>query len=254
MSRYNITSTVFLVLILGSLGLDGLMVIPAWWYIALIVLFVGIVTYGAFVLSTSFFVPVTSSGNATGVALTFDDGPLTNTEKVLDILAMYGVPATFFCIGNRVKDRPDIVRRIDAEGHLVGNHTYWHGTFFDLKSSPMVTRELFDTDVAIFNTIGRRPRFFRPPYGITNPMVAKAVRRASYRVIGWSIRSFDTVTKDPERLFRRVTKPLKGGDIILLHDYCDSTITILPRLLDHIRERGLKVVRVDELIKERGYV
>jgi peptidoglycan-N-acetylglucosamine deacetylase len=62
------------------------------------------------------------------------------------------------------------------------------------------------------------------------------------------------VTKDPERLFRRVTKPLKGGDIILLHDYCDSTITILPRLLDHIRERGLKVVRVDELIKERGYV
>jgi peptidoglycan-N-acetylglucosamine deacetylase len=254
MSRYNITSTSFLVLLLGSLGLDGLIVIPVWWYIALIVLFSIIVIYGVFVLSTSFFVPVTSSGNSTGVALTFDDGPLMNTEKVLDILAMHGVTATFFCIGNRVQARPDIVRRIDAEGHLVGNHTYWHGTFFDLKSSPMVTRELYDTDVAIFNTIGRRPRFFRPPYGITNPMIAKALRRASYQVIGWSIRSFDTVTRDPDRLFRRITKPLKAGDIILLHDYCDSTIAILPRLLDHIRERGLQVVRVDELIKQRGYV
>lgn len=254
MSRYKITSTVFLVLILGSLGLDGLMVVPAWWYVILIILFVSIVTYGAVVLSSSFFVPVTSSGDASGVALTFDDGPLSNTEKVLDILATHGVPAAFFCIGNRVLARPDIMRRIDAEGHLVGNHTYWHGTFFDLKSSPMVTRELYDTDLAIFNTIGRRPRFFRPPYGITNPMIATAVTRASYRVIGWSIRSFDTITKDPDRLFERVTKPLKAGDIILLHDYCDSTVTILPRLLDHIRARGLKVVRVDELIKQRGYV
>jgi peptidoglycan-N-acetylglucosamine deacetylase len=254
MSRYNLASTAFLVLLITSLGLDGILNVPLWWYIAITVIYFLAVTYGVIFLSASFFVPVISHGNKTGIALTFDDGPIAkNTERILDILQRYNVPATFFCIGNRVEARPEIVKRIDAEGHLIGNHTYWHGSLFDLKSSPMVLKELYDTDVAIMKAIGKRPKFFRPPYGVTNPMIANAVRRSNYRVIGWSIRSFDTMTKDPDKLFRRITRSLKTGDVILLHDYPDSTLIALPRLLDHIQKLGLKVVRVDELINERGY-
>nr|HPM31138.1 hypothetical protein [Chryseolinea sp.] len=72
--------------------------------------------------------------------------------------------------------------------------------------------------------------------------------------IGWSVRSFDTVIKDSNTLMKRVTKSLKGGDMILLHDYCDVTIAILPALLDHINKLGLKIVRADELLNERAYV
>jgi peptidoglycan-N-acetylglucosamine deacetylase len=254
MSRYNIVSTAFLVLLITSLGLDGILNVPLWWYIAITIIYFLFVTYGALVLSDSFFVPVVSSGRATGIALTFDDGPIAkNTERILDILQQYNVPATFFCIGNRVDALPEIMKRIDSEGHLVGNHTYWHGSLFDLQSSPMVMKELYDTDVAIMKAIGKRPRFFRPPYGVTNPMIAKAVRRSNYRVIGWSIRSFDTMIKDPDKLLERITRSLKAGDIILMHDYPESTLIALPRLLDHIQKLGLKVVRVDELINERGY-
>jgi peptidoglycan/xylan/chitin deacetylase (PgdA/CDA1 family) len=98
-----------------------------------------------------------------------------------------------------------------------------------------------------------KPRFFRPPYGVTNPNLARAIRKGSYVTMGWSVRSFDTITPDTEKLFNRVTKQLKGGDVILFHDYCESTIAILPRLLDHINNIGLKVVRLDELLNEKGY-
>jgi peptidoglycan/xylan/chitin deacetylase (PgdA/CDA1 family) len=85
-------------------------------------------------------------------------------------------------------------------------------------------------------------------------MVAKAIGRRNYKVIGWSVRSFDTVIKDQEKLFKRVTRTLKDGDIILFHDHCETTIAILPRLLNHLSKNGLKVVRIDELINERAYV
>ena len=85
-------------------------------------------------------------------------------------------------------------------------------------------------------------------------MVAKAVKQRGYETIGWSVRSFDTVIHDSSALMKRLTKSLKAGDIILFHDYCDVTIEILPALLDHIKKLGLKIVRADELLNEKGYV
>ena len=113
--------------------------------------FIGVVAAGVSVLSLSFFVPVKSTGNSEDrIALTFDDGPVAGkTDQVLRILKQFNVPAAFFCIGNRVDKFPEIVRRMDQEGHIIGNHSYLHGAFFDSKSAPMVTRELYDTDVAI---------------------------------------------------------------------------------------------------------
>jgi peptidoglycan/xylan/chitin deacetylase (PgdA/CDA1 family) len=140
------------------------------------------------------------------------------------------------------------------QGHLVGNHTFYHGKLFDLKSAGKMSEELTRTDEAIEKTIGVRPRFFRPPYGVTNPNLASAIRKGNYVTMGWSVRSFDTITPDTEKLFNRVTKQLKGGDVILFHDYCESTIAILPRLLEHVNNIGLKVVRLDALLNENAYV
>ncbi|MBA4055584.1 MAG: polysaccharide deacetylase family protein, partial [Marivirga sp.] len=125
---------------------------------------------------------------------------------------------------------------------------------FDLQTTGRIVKELVDTDQTILKAIGVKPRLFRPPYGVTNPMVASAVKKGGYKTIGWSIRSFDTVIKDSATLLERITKPLKGGDVILLHDYSNTTLEILPALLDHISKVGLKIVRVDELLNEKAYV
>jgi peptidoglycan-N-acetylglucosamine deacetylase len=254
MSKYFVTSSAFLVLLIGSLIIDGMVAVPLWWYFIMVFIFIGVTAAGSFFLSWQFYLPVKSSGAANAVALTFDDGPVPGkTEKILEILASRDIKGSFFCIGKKVVENRSLVSRIFTEGHLLGNHSFFHRPTFDLQSTPMITKELFETDKAIFDVTGKKPKFFRPPYGVTNPMVARAVSRRNYTVIGWSVRSFDTVIRDPEKLFQRVSKPLRGGDIVLFHDHCDQTIEILPALLDHIANLGLKVVRVDELINEKPY-
>jgi len=257
MSRYFIVSTVFLVVFIVSLSVDGIVDVPLLWYISLVVLYVLMATLGSMVLSLQYFVRVKFKGDSKQptIAITFDDGPVEGkTEKILDILRQHKVPATFFCIGNRVDKNPAIAKRIFDEGHLLGNHSYWHGATFDLQYAGAIIKELADTDTAIFNAVGKRPKFFRPPYGVTNPMVAKAVVRKNYTVIGWRVRSFDTVIKNPDRLLRRVTKSLKNGDIVLFHDHAEQTTEILPAFLNHAVKLGLKIVSVDELLKEKAYV
>lgn len=257
MSRHAIVNIVFFVLLAGLIALDvivapSLLVV----YILLIACYIFIITYGATVMSFQYFLPARCKGNSDqkAIALTFDDGPVeAKTEKVLDILKQYRVQATFFCIGNRVNERRDVLRRIHSEGHVIGNHTYWHGSTFDLLPADKVEKEMADTDDAIKAAVGVIPKFFRPPYGVTNPMIAKAVKKRNYTVVGWSIRSFDTIRKDPMTLYRNVTKSIKPGDVILFHDYCDSTLTILPDFLKHVSDLGLKVVRIDELLNEKAY-
>jgi peptidoglycan/xylan/chitin deacetylase (PgdA/CDA1 family) len=241
-------------LMLLWLGLTG--TISLYWFIIPLVVLMVCHTLGSIILSWQYFVRVKSKADTSSnaIALTFDDGPVSGkTEKILSILQQHRVKASFFCIGHRVRENQALARRVHEEGHLLGNHSYWHKATFDLQTGGAITRELADTDNVLHDVVGQYPTFFRPPYGVTNPMVATAVRRGKYAVIGWSIRSFDTVTKDPDKLLSTVTRSIRGGDIILFHDYCDSTIAILPALLEHVAKLGLKVVRVDELLNEKAY-
>lgn len=255
MSRYYVARIVFLTLLIGSLSLHGTIEISRAWYIILIIVYVLINAAGSIFLSAQYYTKVKTKGeNPDSIAVTFDDGPLpVYTERVLDILQQHKVRAAFFCIGRNIAANPDILKRIDAEGHLIGNHSYSHTATFDLKSTSMVLQELKSTDGIIHKNIGRTPKYFRPPFGVTNPMVAKAAQQRNYTVIGWSIRSLDTVIKNPEKLLARITKPLQGGDIILFHDHSESMISILPAFLEHVSKIGLKVVRIDELLKEKAY-
>src|SRR5687768_1569989 len=120
--------------------------------LVLATLYFSILAYGSFKLSAEFFLPVRFKGKSDtpSIALTFDDGPVEGkTEKILDILRMHNVKAAFFCIGNRVKSNPEIVKRIYSEGHVLGNHSYWHGKTFDLQSSQRIAEELVQTDSSI---------------------------------------------------------------------------------------------------------
>ena len=257
MLKFRSVNILFGVGLVILIVLDRMYDIHSVWYWILALIYIGIVTYGSAVLSMQFFLPVRYQGDkeSNGVSLTFDDGPIAGrTEEILRILELHGVSAAFFCIGNRVEANPELTRRIYESGHLIGNHSYWHRATFDLQSGPTIKSELTSTDNAILKAIGVKPALFRPPYGVSNPMVAWAVKKGGYKAIGWSVRSFDTVIKDSEVLMKRITKSLKGGDVILLHDYSNTTLEILPDLLNHIKKVGLKIVRVDQLLNENPYV
>jgi peptidoglycan/xylan/chitin deacetylase (PgdA/CDA1 family) len=256
MSRYQRLKIFFLLLFATLMIIRLFTEVPPFIFIILIFVFFAIVSLGAFVLSFEMFAPVMSIGkeSTNQIAITFDDGPVAEkTARVLDILHRHEVEAAFFCIGSRIVPNTDLLERIMTEGHMIGNHTFSHSTLFDFFSAKRVKRELSDTDDAIAEVLGKKPKFFRPPYGVTNPMIAKAVKDGRYIVAGWSIRSFDTVIKDPTKLFTRTTRTLKGGDIVLFHDYSDSMLEMLPKFLNHVSQKGLKIVRLDVLLNEKPY-
>ena len=140
-----------------------------------------------------------------------------------------------------------------AEGHIIGNHSYSHHRFFDLFSPGKMLHELQKMSQVCKETTGHSPRFFRPPYGVTNPNLKKAVLRGGFISIGWSIRSYDTGIRNEDRLLGKITASLKPGAILLLHDRCETTVQILPRLLKAIHENGYRIVRLDKMINLNPY-
>lgn len=212
--------------------------------------------YMSFNMRYNYFLHAINAGNARGnsVALTFDDGPVAEkTNRILDILKEKDVPAAFFCIGKNVEANPELVKRMNEEGHIVGNHSYVHGKLFSLQGAQTMAKEIVQTDAAITNLTRKKPMYFRPPYGVTNPNVAVAVTHTGHKVIGWNVRSLDTVTRSKEALWKRITKSVKAGDIVLFHDTSGLTIEILPAYIDHLAKSGLKIVRLDELINQQAY-
>lgn len=224
------------------------------WYIVIVLLFTALKIFGSTHLSANFFIHSKCKGTA-GIAITFDDGPIPEkTERILSILEKHQTKATFFCIGSRVIAHPQLVEKIHKQGHLIGNHSFLHGKGFDLQPTSLMRQEIQLTDAAIEKIVGIRPRFFRPPFGVMNPALANAITTTRHITVGWSVRSFDTLIKKEEKLFNRVIKNIKAGDIILFHDYSETTIAILPRVIKHIKEIGLKIVSLEELLSENAYV
>ncbi|WP_082926967.1 polysaccharide deacetylase family protein [Paenibacillus tuaregi] len=168
------------------------------------------------------------------VALTFDDGPhALYTEKILDILGEYNIKATFFLLGEHVRDYPDIAKRIAAEGHTVGNHTYSHPNLTTLTYEE-IHDELTRTEQEIILATGIRPKLFRPPYGEFNELVLRAAGEMNYKTVYWSQdtnRSLDT--KDwagpiAEEILQHIKNNICSGGIVLMHDGGgDRTQTIL---------------------------
>ena len=185
------------------------------------------------------------------VTLTFDDGPdELMTPKVLDVLKRYDIKAVFFLIGEKVDKNPDIVRRIVEEGHIVANHTYSHSGLFPLSGKGKVMQELQKCGESIKNAIGRFPLLFRPPFGVTNPIIGRAVNAQGLKTIGWSIRSLDTVDgKTRAEILRKVEAKLHPGAIILLHDRCAKSDELLESIIESALNRNYSFIPLDKMLK-----
>lgn len=189
------------------------------------------------------------------VSITFDDGPDSAlTPVILDTLKKHRVPATFFLIGHQIAGNESLIRRIDSEGHEMGNHSFDHSGLWDFRSAGALRKDILKTEEVIEKIVNKRPRYFRPPYGVINPMVEWAMAGTRYLMIGWSVRSLDTIIRNEKKLLLRITGNLRPGDIILLHDNRRITAAILEELILIIRSKGFRLVSLSELIKKTAYV
>ena len=189
------------------------------------------------------------------VAITFDDGPHEYmTPRVLDVLKKYDVKATFFLIGKNVEKNHTLVKRIVSEGHLVGNHTYLHKGYFPMSGSAAVKQELESCNNIIESVTGKKTKLFRPPFGVTNPIIGRVAKSMGFSSVGWSIRSLDTLRgRSRKSVCDKVLQKLHNGAIILLHDRCGGADELLDKLLPSIIEKGYKFITVDKILQENVY-
>ena len=185
------------------------------------------------------------------VVLTFDDGPDPEvTPAVLDFLDARGAKATFFCIGEQVASHRELAAEIGRRGHRLENHSYSHRNAFFFHRPGTLDREIGRCQDELERASGRRPAFFRAPAGIRSPLLQSALERAELRLASWTRRGFDTASTDPAAVALRLTKGMRAGDVILLHDggrgrgveRAPVVLAALPRVFDAIESAGLRAM------------
>ncbi|MEV0114265.1 polysaccharide deacetylase family protein [Streptomyces sp. NPDC050844] len=182
------------------------------------------------------------------VALTFDAGPSENSARLLDILKDEKVPATFFTLGkNHIAKYPELVKRMDAEGHEVASHTWSHKILTDLEPDE-AREELRRPNEAIEKLIGHKPTLMRPPQGRTNDEVNKISREEGLSEILWSVTAKDYTTNDSALIKKRVLDQTERDGIILLHDIYKGTVPAVPGIIDGLKKRGFVFVTVPQLL------
>jgi peptidoglycan/xylan/chitin deacetylase (PgdA/CDA1 family) len=183
------------------------------------------------------------------IAMTFDDGPhKTNTPRLLDMLKERHIHATFFLVGENVVDNQEIVKRILAEGHEIGNHSWSHPQL-SAMSDAKVRDELQKTQDAIKKACGMTPTLLRPPYGaFTARQRNWAHGEWGFTCILWDVDPQDWKYRNAEHVKREILKAAVSGSIVLSHDIHKTTVDAMPEVLDTLRDRGFKFVTVSELI------
>ena len=182
------------------------------------------------------------------VAFTFDDGPQPgNTDAVLDVLAAHGARATFFLIGERAVAHPDLVRRMVADGHELGNHGW------QLQMAVLLPAVRLRADIARTDSVLRRvasPTWYRPSVGVYNRGVRWAAEAEGYRIALGSVYTFDPQTQDVDLHVEHILKAIRPGDVVVLHDGIGDRVTapaVLRRVLPELARRGYRFVTLSEL-------
>ena len=190
-----------------------------------------------------------------GVALTFDDGPHpTITPRVLDMLDAHGARGTFFVIGERAARHGALLREMLRRGHMVENHTHRHPASFACWGPWRLRREIAAAQRAIADACGREPRFFRAPMGLRSPMLDPVLAAEGLALVSWTRRGYDTLSRRPDSVLRRLTRGLADGDILPLHDAPSRgaavgrsmVLEVLPGLLAAMAALGLRSVSLPE--------
>lgn len=185
--------------------------------------------------------------SSNSVCLTFDDGPHPeHTPRLLDVLRDKGVRATFFVIGMHVERFPDIVRRIAAEGHAIGNHSFSHRSP-ELVSSRELAGEAKRTRKLLADVVGQDVRIFRPPYGKVSAGAMVRLWRAGMKIALWNADPKDFACQSDEELAERLrATPLRAGDVVLLHDAFGRAAAVLPGVIETARKHGLSFSTVPQ--------
>lgn len=190
--------------------------------------------------------PPVDCGVVACVALTFDDGPGSDTPRLLDLLAQKGVPATFYMVGNRVAANPATAKAIADAGHALGNHTWNHP---DLTKADDATRtaEIDRTTQAIVEATGKRPTTMRPPYGAINDDVRRQLAAAGLPAVLWDVDTMDWKSKDALAVQKVVSEKVRPGSVVLMHDIHATTVDAVGPIIDELRAAGYTFVTADQL-------
>jgi peptidoglycan/xylan/chitin deacetylase (PgdA/CDA1 family) len=191
------------------------------------------------------------------VALTFDDGPDRHyTVQILNILKREQVPATFFVLGKMAKKYPEVLKRIDQEGHVIGNHSFSHPQLTKLRLTES-DWQIIQTNKLIYQTIHKTPLLIRPPYGLINKGLESHYGQEGYKVIEWSVDTQDWAGPSPAKIVQTVQKEMEPGGIILQHcaggKQLEATVKALPVLIKDLKEQGYQFVTVDQLLGVPAY-
>ena len=181
--------------------------------------------------------------------LTFDDGPCDATDVLLKLLMDHNAKATFFIAGAKIEGMEDTLSKILSGEHEMGNHSYTHKSWFPLMSVRKLKAEIDTTQKAIKKITGREPIYFRPPFGVTNPLIARALQSFDLITIGWTIRSMDTTNRPSSKIVTKIIKRLHPGSIVLLHDTSRNIQSILEEVLVYCEREKYKLVTISELLK-----
>jgi peptidoglycan/xylan/chitin deacetylase (PgdA/CDA1 family) len=184
------------------------------------------------------------------VALTFDDGPGSQTTTLLRMLKDAGARATFFVLGEVVAQRPQALRQFAAAGHEIGDHTWSHPQL-PLLTDTAVLSQVTRTADEIESLTGTRPQFVRPPYGALNPRVREVLGQGDWPMILWSVDPQDWKDRNSDTVYHRVIAGTRPGSIVLMHDIHPTTVAAVPRILAELKRRGYTFVTVSELYGKR---
>jgi peptidoglycan/xylan/chitin deacetylase (PgdA/CDA1 family) len=256
MLNFRNTNIFFSLLLLILIGVHIRYGLPVYFYPLLFVVYSLIVFYGCYEVGSNFFIRVSCSAitDQKEIAISFDDGPATNyTTEILQLLKKDNIKATFFCIGKRIAGNENILKQIKEEGHIIGNHSYSHHFWFDLFSSGKMLADLKMMDRETERVTGLHPKLFRPPYGVTNPNLKKAILKGDYTPVGWSVRSLDTVIKDEKKLLGKITGSIKPGAVFLFHDTSKTTLNVLPDFIKEVKNKGYQIIPLDKLLHLTPY-
>ncbi len=222
-----------------------------WWSVVLlaaiwlVITFLGVVNMDFHYFTKSYI--SNNSQQEKKIALTFDDGPTEFTPEFLKLLEQFNQKATFFCIGKQIEKLPEILNQIIENGHEIGNHSYSHSNLTGFFSFRKMEKDIIDFDAVLMEMAQKKTDLYRPPFGITNPNIAKAIKSTGKKTIGWNIRSFDTAISDEQKILNRLTPNIKPGSIILLHDTSQKSLNVLEQILLFLQHENYKSVTVSEL-------
>ena len=182
------------------------------------------------------------------VALTFDDGPNpATTNQALDTLSKYGIKATFFVLGKNVSGNEEILKRMKADGHVIGNHSWSHPVLSKL-SLDEAKKQITDTEDALTKVLSSSSKLMRPPYGAITDDIRNGL---DLSFIMWDVDSLDWKNKNEASILTEIQREVKNGSIILMHDIHAETVHALPKVIDYLKGQGYDFVTIPDLLDSR---